>query len=71
MEIHLPLYGTLADVAHSVQAILMASHLRSLESLASAFSTALGKKVGVCDCLCSDMIGGNTSCECSMKCQNS
>ncbi len=34
------------------QAILMASQLRSLETLASDFSAALGKKVGSCTCFC-------------------
>lgn len=42
--------GAWADVVCSVQAILMASQLRSLESIASTFSKALGKEVSPSDC---------------------
>ena len=65
-EMFLPLYGTLADMACSAQAILMTSQLRSLESIALAFSTALGKKVCVYDCLLGDaVLGGDTLYESS------
>ena len=42
----------------------MASQLRSLKSIAVAFSTALGKKVVVYHCPCGDaVLSDNTSCE--------